>query len=309
MSDASKLSESKRALLEKYLRGEFPQTTKDMGTITRQAQGGPASLSNTDLRVPLLTIQTDGSKRPFFYLHVHYEGGAFYCFPLAHDLGAEQPFYVLDPYNFDGLRVPPTLEDMTAAYIKSMRAVQPEGPYLLGGFCGGGVIAFEMARRLCEEGQTVDLLVLLEPGVGPLLMTSCGSFIHHLGKMIRLRPDKQLDCFLRIRHLCRFLFRLPYRNQQGLSLFPAVEALRQDWIGIFVWMFSASKRPRRYHGKATYFWASDDPYRRKTWPKLAEAKEAELHFIPGVHFSLITDQLRVVSNQLKACLDKVQTLH
>src|SRR5205814_7169517 len=79
---------------------------------------------------------------------------------------------------------------------------------------------------------------------------------------------------------------------------PAKPFARTDWVGVFVWMFSASKRPRRYYGKATYVWASDDSFRRKAWPKIAEAKEAEVHFMPDVHFSLVTGQLGVVSKQL-----------
>lgn len=299
------LSEAKRSLLEKYLRDEFPHTLKDKGHIARQEQSNPPKLSNGGSPVPLLAVLAGGAKRPFFYLHVHGEGSAFYCFPLARDLGADQPFYVLDPYNFNGQGVPPTLEEMTAAYIEAMRVVQPEGPYLLGGFCGGGLIAFEMARQLDEAGQTVDLLVLMEPGVGPLLMTAGGAFVHHMGKMLRLHPDKQLDYFLRIRHIYRWLFRAPYRKRQShLLLFPNSEDLRQDWIGLFVWMFSASKRPRYYDGKATYLWASEDSYRRRTWHKIAVSKEAEIHFIPGGHFSLITDQLGTLVKHLKASLEE-----
>ena len=53
--------------------------------------------------------------------------------------------------------------------------VQPEGPYLLGGFCGGGLIAFEMAHQLRTQGQAVDLLVLIEPRAGPAPLRLIGS--------------------------------------------------------------------------------------------------------------------------------------
>src|SRR5438270_10688654 len=108
MSQTPELSEAKRALLEKYLRGELTQTATAAGAITLRTQESSTPL--TESRVSLVPIQTDGSKRPFFYLHVHWEGGAFYCFTLAFDLGQDQPFYVLEPYKFDGLRVPPTIE-------------------------------------------------------------------------------------------------------------------------------------------------------------------------------------------------------
>jgi len=91
----------------------------------------------------ITAVQTVGSKRPFFFLHGDFRRGAFYCFPLARDLGSDQPFYALEPYSFDGLQVPPTLEAMAAAHIKLLRIVQPEGPYLLGGYCNGGLVALK----------------------------------------------------------------------------------------------------------------------------------------------------------------------
>src|SRR5207249_7517229 len=112
-----------------------------------------------------VAVQTGGSKRPFFFLHGQFEGNAFFCYSLARDLGQDQPFYVLEPYRFDDLPVPPTFEAMAAAHIKSLREFQHEGPYLLAGWCNGGLVAYEMARQLQAEGQKVDLLVLMDPEV------------------------------------------------------------------------------------------------------------------------------------------------
>ena len=306
MTEIIDLSEARRALLEKYLRGELPQTAIAARNGDERPQGSPESQPYTGSRVTLVTVQDGGSRLPFFYVHVHWDTGAFYCFPLAHELGVDQPFYVLEPYDFADLKVPPLLEDMAATYIESMRSVQPEGPYILGGFCGGGLIALEMARQLQMSGQAVEMLVLIEPGVGPALITWGGSFIRHMGKLIRLSPDKQLDVFLSLRHAYRLLFRPQYRHSQGFSVFPTIQALRQDWMGIFVWMVSGYSRPRQYPGKAIQIWAINDPVRRKAWPKVAVAKEEETHFIPGKHFNLITDQLHILSTQLKTCLEKLQ---
>src|SRR3989442_9520241 len=48
---------------------------------------------------------------------------------IARHLGSDRPFYALEPYSFDGLRVPHTLETIAAAHVKSLRSVQPHGPY------------------------------------------------------------------------------------------------------------------------------------------------------------------------------------
>jgi len=76
-------------------------------------------------RAPLLAVQASGSRRPFFFLHGDWTGGAFYCFDLSRALGSEQPFYVLEPYKFGGLQVLPTLGEIAAAHLESLRAVQP----------------------------------------------------------------------------------------------------------------------------------------------------------------------------------------
>lgn len=311
MPDISELSEAKRALLEKYLHGDLPLTAKTVDTITSPTQEIPIPPSATDPRSSIVTIQTGGSKRPFFYLHVHVIGSAFYCFSLAHDLGSDQPFYILEPYNLDGLEMPPPLEAMAAAYIKSLRSVQPEGPYLLGGYCGGGLIAFEMAQQLRLAGQAVDLLVLIEPRAGPPFLRMIvhrlfGRFVRGIGNLIRLRQSKQLDLFLRLRHVYRLLRHRQYRNAPGFSLAPTAEALRQDWIGMFVWMTS-QYIPRYYPGKVTYFWASDKPGRHGVrWGMAAKSEEVDIHFIPGKRDTCRTQHLHEMAEHLSAYLNKAQ---
>jgi thioesterase domain-containing protein len=244
-------------------------------------------------------------------MHVHIEGGAFYCFTLARALGSDQPVYVLEPYNFDGLRIPPTVEAMAATYIESLRTVQPQGPYLLAAYCGGSPLAFEMAQQLRAAGQAVDLLVLIEAGVisrltpllerySPTLLRVMGGGIRRLGGLLQLGPDKQLDCFLSMRHAYRCLRRARYR--QGVSLVPTTETLRQDWLGIYIWVES-QYRPRPYPGKMTCFWARDESRNRAmAWHKLARAAEMEDHIIPGKHTTCRTDHLHALAAQLSACL-------
>ena len=74
--------------------------------------------TKTDSRAPLVVVQAGGSRRPFFFLHGQWRGGALYSLELARYLGPDQPFYLLEPYKFDGLAVPPTLEAIAAAHIE-----------------------------------------------------------------------------------------------------------------------------------------------------------------------------------------------
>jgi len=85
---------------------------------------------------------------------------------LAQLLGHDRPFYGLQARGLMGEDAPH--DDFTAAaldYIAEMRQVQPRGPYLLGGFSGGGLIAWEIARQLEAAGEDVPLLVLLDTPV------------------------------------------------------------------------------------------------------------------------------------------------
>jgi hypothetical protein len=201
MSETPELSQAKRALREKYLRGDIPQAAIDVGVSAQRAEAEP-----TGPRERAVVVQAgDGSKRPFFFLHGDWKGTAFFCFSLARELGSDQPFYALEPYQFDGLPVPPTVETMAAAHLKSLRAVQPEGPYLLAGWCNGGLVAYEIARQLHAAGQSVDLLVLIDPMyLGYLTRRRLlRRVISRLGDLMGLGPDKQLGWFLRLLYVCK----------------------------------------------------------------------------------------------------------
>jgi len=169
---------------------------------------------------PMVAVQATGTKRPFFYLHGDYKSGAFYCLLLARDLGNDQPFYALDPPKSDGLQFPASLEEMAATNIQLLRTVQPQGPYLLGGFCNGGLIVYEMARQLHTQGESVDLLLLIDPtpvGYARWLYRTVNRF----GNLLGLSQHKQHYLFLWLRHAYRYLLHFyrysKYPHYRGLQ--------------------------------------------------------------------------------------------
>lgn len=112
----------------------------------------------------LVAIQPVGSKLPFFCIHGG-SGSILRYRRLARHLGPEQPFYGLQPLGLERDQSPiGRLEDIAAHYAEQIRAVQPEGPYLLGGRCFGGIVAFELARQFQAQGQEVALLAILDSG-------------------------------------------------------------------------------------------------------------------------------------------------
>jgi amino acid adenylation domain-containing protein len=110
----------------------------------------------------LVPIRPGGSKPPLFLMHAH-GGNVLEYYPLANLLGPDQPVYAFQARGLDGHIVKDSkLEDMAAAYITELRTLQPEGPYFLGGFCFGGLLALEVAQQLTAAGQEVALLVLIQ---------------------------------------------------------------------------------------------------------------------------------------------------
>ena len=98
---------------------------------------------------------------PFFYLHGDPCGGGLYCRGLSRAM-PDRPFYALAPYAPSGSGEPPGVEELARRHLAAVRAVQPRGPYRLGGYWLSGVVAFEMARRLEAEGERVSALVLFD---------------------------------------------------------------------------------------------------------------------------------------------------
>ncbi len=110
----------------------------------------------------LVRIKPTGALIPFFCVTAGY-GDLLAFDQLAAQLGEDQPFYALQPPHEGTHR---SLGDLVAEYAAALRLVQPEGPYVVGGYCSGGIAAHALAERLVAEGQEVKRLVLLDtPGV------------------------------------------------------------------------------------------------------------------------------------------------
>ncbi|SRR5579885_2345711 len=314
-SDIPELSPAKRALLEKYLREAACGAASSGRPTLAPTQETPDSAGP---RPSVVALQTAGTRRPLFYIHIHAQGGAFYCFHLARELGPDQPFYVLEPFRSAELRAMPSFEAMAAAYVASLRTIQPAGPYQLVGFCGGGLIAFEMAHQLHAQGQEVDLLVMIEPRAGPDLFRMLGprvigGLVRRASALLRLPSCRHMDAFLSLLHMYRFLrvrvlhpahYRdLHARGMLDLPLIPRAEVLHQNWIGIFIWLTS-QYRPRPYPGKLTYLWSQEEPSNRRAgkWGRVTDASEVAIHRIPGTQTTCRTEHLHDLAKQLRACL-------
>jgi amino acid adenylation domain-containing protein len=102
-----------------------------------------------------------GSKRPLFF--VHGAGGSAFSFvELARSMNADRSFIAFQDAGIEHGSGSTSIEGMAAQYVEAIGDFQPEGPYLLGGWSMGGMIAFEMARLLRSQGRVVDFLALVD---------------------------------------------------------------------------------------------------------------------------------------------------
>lgn len=113
----------------------------------------------------LVPIQPAGSRVPLYCIPGG-GGTVLEFYDLARLLGVEQPVYGLQAQGMNGRALPHrTIEEAADHYIWEIRTVQPAGPYNLCGYCFGGLIAYEMARKLVQEGEAVGLVALINATV------------------------------------------------------------------------------------------------------------------------------------------------
>lgn len=147
---------------------------------------------------PLVAIQPNGSRDPFYCIHPG--GGNVMCYmQLSKRLGEDQPFFGLQAPGLDGICSPlQSVEAMAEFYVKAILAHQPNGPYRLGGWSVGGVVAYEMARRLEQAGHQVKTLALLDSGVVYALAIMTAMFPRGgpgILDVVRKGPSEQLAVF------------------------------------------------------------------------------------------------------------------
>jgi thioesterase domain-containing protein len=273
---------------------------------------------------PLVPIKTNGSNPPLFL--VHGAGGqVFFYSELARHLPEDQPLYGLEAHPLNG-NTPPDrrLETVAAEYVKAVQAVQPAGPYFLGGWSLGGVIAFEMARQLQSQKQEIAMLAVIDaqaPSQEQAQQFDAAaeliSFALHLGvtvdrirstgsDILALSPHEQMEFILR-------------EGQQAgfLSKQMKIEELTALWRSFVANMKVAEGYiAGRYQGEITLFRAEAslgteaEPGEAGAdeflpgWQKLV-TDGVEMLRVPGDHFTMVREpRVRILARHLAARIQK-----
>jgi len=250
---------------------------------------------------PLVPIQPGGSKRPFFCVH-GLGGNVLGYAALARCLGPEQPFYGLQARGLKPGQAPHTrVEDMAAYCLEGLQRMQPEGPYLLGGPCLGGMVALEMAHRLQAQGHEVALLALMDPDSYLRSLYWRNDFTLLIedvkrGRLVRATGTLVRKVKKRIRQRKGFL--------QIAGQLERVEAAHKRARHSYI--------PHVYSGKITFFWCEEESGMkcftdyRASWRNLAGGGLEE-HRLPGPHLTMLREPYaQVLGQKLKMCLDEAQ---
>jgi amino acid adenylation domain-containing protein len=267
-------------------------------------------LGETPLVVPL---QPHGLNPPFFC-----HGASF---DIALHAGTDQPFYGLRPHGQDGRQAPSTIEEMAADYVNQVRTVQPNGPYYLGGYSFGGLVAFEMAQQLTEQGQKIALLVVIDP-VSPM-----NGFFTDRTYPSSISQSSYLRIYQTLRNLVSLGSEEKRPSMSGAIRWRVAEIRRKSTFLLCNLHLAISGRipeplrmfyffeigraairkymPKHYCGRIVFLKAEKSS---SGWNGLA-AEEMDVHEIPGKHLDLLRDSGgRDVGKLIRGLLDQARAL-
>lgn len=130
---------------------------------------GVQSTGSTERRIPIATLNPAGSHEPLFLIHGG-DGGVIFYRSLAERLSENRPILAIESPGFrEGNAYYASIEEMAEAYCAVIRSRQPVGPYFLGGYSFGAIVAYEIAGILVASGESISGFVNID-GLSPRLM-------------------------------------------------------------------------------------------------------------------------------------------
>jgi thioesterase domain-containing protein/acyl carrier protein len=260
----------------------------------------------------LLPVQSRGSRCPFFWVH-----GDSSNVVLSRYLGPDQPLYGLEHQSQDGKPALYTrVETIAAHYLNQVRTVCARGPYFLGGYSFGAVVAFEMAHQLRKQGEKVAFLFLLDPlleakaeppssrreGIRRhfhnLWLLGSGDLLSYLSLRVTARIQE------RTRRIGKTFKRLRWKVYLALGrLLPS--SLRSAYILDVYTNALLDYSPQPYPGRVTLFKGARRYYHpRFDWRKLIGAG-LEIHEGSGAHMDMVKEPYAALwAERLKECLQR-----
>jgi thioesterase domain-containing protein len=265
----------------------------------------------------ILPFQQRGSRIPFFCF-APTDLDPYYLRHLARSLGDGQPFYAVCPPNpVRGERLL-KVEDLALLSIAAIRNVQPHGPYIIGGHCFGGVLAFETARQLLQEGEAIPQLVLFDvPAPGyPKVGRKWKRYLAEARRILAglARGEQPVEPGEVLRHLDRLsqilIRRLPGRVRRTLTFLKPGGGIKErkddELASLILWEYV----PKSVGAPIVHFLAADESVSAKILddPRLGWQEFAgggiDVFPVRGGHTTLLTAaHAPAVAAQLESFLD------
>ena len=238
-------------------------------------------------------------KKKVFFVHTGNTGSDAY-YKLADKIGEDCSFMVIEPYNlYHPNDVIDGIKNIAAQYVKIVRKYQSEGPYFLGGWCYGGVVAHEMACQLEAAGEKVEHLIMLDSHavvdpVAKRLFNSMSSF--NKREYFETSP---LFADLRAQGLLESVVMNSKRVARDLALHePSV-------FGGKVTYFKPQVTPSGISGESLQYW--QEMMRHKAGGYEHFCKDIEVIPTPHEHDLMMDDEsLAIIVPQLKRYLDETE---
>ena len=265
----------------------------------------------------LVPIRHGTEARPWFW--VHPVGGNVLCyFPLAQRLRPGFPIYGLQSPNLDPHAATlDRIEEMAEHYLRELRAVDPDGPYRLGGWSMGGVVAFEIARRLESEGREVEILALVDTHLAHgELQDDELTLLWRFGRDLGLAPKVPEDVLEALREMYprERLAAVLRQAHEAEVLAPEIDLTRFEHLFAVFKLHTRAMydySPDSYSGRivlirpeteAAQAPSSDEVAAR--WRQLA-GSGLELHYVGGDHFMMVREpHVEALAEILNRLLDQ-----
>jgi thioesterase domain-containing protein/acyl carrier protein len=233
--------------IDQFLAEQSGPAAEAQNGASTATPSAPASTVPTEMTQHLVPITSAGPGRPLYIVHGA-GGNVLFLWSLARAMAGERPILGFQAHGIEGHDLPDTsIEAMAARYVAELRAYAP-GPYLLGGFSGGGLVALEMTRQLRDLGETVDLTVLFDsPRAGQAWPSRTQIWRRVAGHMLR-RGIGPLRPYLRSRvksSILRFVPALkrhnPEREQDEVELGLA-DTAAHGFVNLFYYFGATSEK-------------------------------------------------------------------
>jgi len=259
------------------------------------AQAVTQGTSPLPLPACLAPLRTTGNQPPFFCVHP-VAGVVFPYYELAYQLGTDQPFYGLQSPSLMGENPPLTsIEAMAAVYLQALQRVQPDGPYFLGGWSFGAIVAYEMAQQLQKAGKSVALLAIIDnpPPLAKRWAQVWGG-VHFFGTTIVPALGAYLAEYWAMRRKQPTARQLPTLQRLVRTILANARASQHYVL-------------QSYPGRITLL-RSDQDFTKLTqaadlgWHEFAQGG-VDIVRVPGDHMNLLRQpHVQILAERLKVCL-------